>query len=189
MAEMYRSMGISYPKFFKMDLLSKAGFLAAEKVMSQAAADNELRKENMAVALVNSTSSTCDDREFQKGLETDNFFPSPSLFVYTLSNIVCGEIAIRHGIKGETSFYVQPSFSAEFLERAVEWAFQDPRMETVLCGWVECMTERPRCMMMLVAGESAGGTDFNEENIKEIFNITESNFYGRDNRHIEKADH
>src|SRR3712207_7060242 len=36
------------------------------------------------------------------------FFPSPSVFVYTLPNIVTGEIAIRNHYHGETHFFVIP---------------------------------------------------------------------------------
>ena len=147
--ELYRSLGISYPKFFKMDLMSGAALLAAECVLLAAGLRNDQPKPDMAVVLVNSTSSSIDDIEFQKTISRESFFPSPSLFVYTLPNVACAEIAIRNRITGETSFYIRPSYSEEFLFRAAERAFSDPSCRKVLCGWTECFTDTPLCRMML----------------------------------------
>ena len=165
---LYRSMGIAYPKFFKMDRLSRAGFLCAEKTLSAAGLVPEDPKPDMSIVLVNSTSCTANDVEFQKGLAPEAYFPSPSLFVYTLSNIVCGEIAIRNKILGETSFFVRESLSPEFLLESVEWAFADPRIHRVLCGWVECFEGDSDCVMMLVEREGTEGEDLTTESIETI---------------------
>ena len=164
---LYRSMDVNYPKFFKMDRMSKAGFLAAETVLGEAGLRNEEPKEDISIVLVNSTSSTVDDIEFQKSIGPQEYFPSPSLFVYTLSNVVCGEIAIRNRILGETSFYVQEAFDAAFLARAVRWAFADPAIKKVLCGWTECLTGDHVCHMMLVERENSGDLDFTAETIEK----------------------
>lgn len=150
---LYHSLGMGYPKFFKMDSLSRAGLVAAEIVLQKAGLRNDDPKPDMSVVLVNRSSSTCNDVEFQKSLAPDNYFPSPSLFVYTLSNIVCGEIAIRNRILGETSFFVQEDFSPEFMAEAIGWAFADKAIKYVLCGWVECQKGRQSCMMALVEND------------------------------------
>jgi 3-oxoacyl-(acyl-carrier-protein) synthase len=168
LVDIYREKGISYPKFFKMDNLSRTGFLAAEEALSKAGLRNEDPKTDMSVVLVNSTSSTCDDVAFQTGLASDNYFPSPSLFVYTLSNIVCGEIAIRNKILGETSFYIDEKPSAEALASYVEWAFADKKINRVLCGWIESYKGDSPVAMMLVERDSGEGIDFTVENIEKI---------------------
>lgn len=165
---LYRTLGINYPKFFKMDRMSKAGFLAAETVLAQAGLRNEEPKEDLSIVLVNSTSSTVDDIEFQKSIGAQDYFPSPSLFVYTLSNVVCGEIAIRNKILGETSFYVQERLDAAFLEMAVRWAFADSAIDKVLCGWTECLAGDRICRMMLVERDAPDGLDFNMGSINKI---------------------
>ena len=165
---LYRSLEVNYPKFFKMDSLSKAGFLAAEMALAKAGLRNDMPKPDMAIVLMNSSSSTCDDVEFQKGLAPDAYFPSPSLFVYTLSNIVCGEIAIRNRIMGESSFYVRKEFDAGSLVRAAGWALQDSSAKYVLCGWLETFEPGARCIMMLVSRDGDEGMEFNEENINQI---------------------
>lgn len=164
LCDMYREMGLAYPKFFKMDTLAKAGFLAAEKVLGAAGLRNEDPKPDMSVVLVNSTSSTVDDVAFQKGLD----YPSPALFVYTLSNIVCGEIAIRNKILGETSFHIDEKPCAARLMRYVKWAFADKTIDRVLVGWVEAFEGERPLSMMLVERSAEGGLDFTEENIEQI---------------------
>ena len=42
--DIYRSLNISYPKFFKMDNLSKAGFLASELLLKNEISDRESLK-------------------------------------------------------------------------------------------------------------------------------------------------
>ena len=86
----YRSLQVDYPKFFKMDGLSKLGFLASEMILN----DDENRftpREDVAVICFNSSSSLDIDMQYQETIaDNENYFPSPSLFVYTLPNIVTG---------------------------------------------------------------------------------------------------
>ena len=102
-AGLYREFVGDYPKFFKMDSLCKLGFIGAELLLKDISAEE---KENAAIILFNRNGSLITDRNYQKTITDDNYFPSPALFVYTLANIVTGEIAIRNKIYGESSFYV-----------------------------------------------------------------------------------
>ncbi|MBQ9185136.1 MAG: 3-oxoacyl-ACP synthase [Bacteroidales bacterium] len=131
--EIYRQSGVQWPKFFKMDPLSKLGFLAAEKLLEGATKDS-----SRAVILFNRTSSLHTDREYLQTLSSpEGFFPSPSLFVYTLPNIVTGEIAIRHGLHGETSFYILPEKNEELMWRIVAASMQDSGLGSAVCGWLD----------------------------------------------------
>jgi 3-oxoacyl-[acyl-carrier-protein] synthase-1 len=58
------------------------------------------------------------------------------LFVYTLPNIVTGELAIRHGLYGETAFYVLEKEAD--LQPIVEAALREPNIRSAIVGWVEC---------------------------------------------------
>lgn len=113
--EIYKSLNINYLKFFKMDRLSKLGFLAAEILLQDQKSEI---KENMELFLSCSSSSLDSDIEYQKTIaDPDNYFPSPSVFVYTLPNIVIGEIAIRHTIYGNHGmFIIDPNEKESFLE-------------------------------------------------------------------------
>ncbi len=137
LTQQYRNIGINYPKFFKMDRLCKAGFLGAE-VLLKDLIDDEKNNDDWGIILMNSASSLDNDRRFQQTIAEDDYFPSPSIFVYTLANIVTGEIAIRHKIGGETSFYVMPEFDEELMTELIAQSFNaNPKLTYILCGWVD----------------------------------------------------
>lgn len=130
----YREFIGDYPKFFKMDSLCKLGFVAAELVLRELTTE---QKENASIILFNRNGSLITDRNYQKTIADDNYFPSPALFVYTLANIVTGEIAIRHKIYGESSFYVLPHQDEEMMEDVVNNAYQTSNPSFILTGWVD----------------------------------------------------
>lgn len=130
----YREFIGDYPKFFKMDSLCKLGFVAAELVLRGLTIE---QKENASIILFNRNGSLITDRIYQKTIADDNYFPSPALFVYTLANIVTGEIAIRHKIYGESSFYVLPHQDEEMMEDVVYNAYQTFNPSFILTGWVD----------------------------------------------------
>lgn len=133
-SDLYREFAGDYPKFHKMDMLSKLGFMAAEILLKDFTAEE---KENMAVVLFNRNGSLITDRNYQATISDGNFFPSPALFVYTLANIVTGEIAIRHKIFGETSFYILSKKDETKMEEIISSIFLTASPSFVLAGWVD----------------------------------------------------
>jgi 3-oxoacyl-[acyl-carrier-protein] synthase-1 len=121
-----------------MDNLCKLGFIGAELLLKDIAAE---KKENAAIILFNRSGSLVADRNYQKSIIADNYFPSPALFVYTLANIVTGEIAIRHKIYGESSFYILPRQDTAVIDNIVDAAFLTSRPDFVLTGWIEYESE------------------------------------------------
>jgi hypothetical protein len=102
--ELYKFLNLNYIKFFKMDPLSKLGFVASELLFQQLECE---RTEDFEIILACSSSSLESDNQFQSTInDPNNYFPSPSVFVYTLPNIVIGEIAIRHKIMGNNCMYI-----------------------------------------------------------------------------------
>lgn len=141
LTEVYRARVNDYPKFFKMDILSKLGFLASELLL-QAAGSRHNDSEDRAVILFGRSGSLVCDCRYQETIErTDDFFPSPSLFVYTLPNIVTGEIAIRNRYYGETAFYMLDHIDEDLMNQVIEASFLDGTTQSVLCGWVDCESE------------------------------------------------
>lgn len=130
----YREFIGDYPKFFKMDSLCKLGFVAAELILKDKTAE---QKENASIILFNRNGSLITDRNYQKTIADDNYFPSPALFVYTLANIVTGEIAIRHKIYGESSFYVLPHQDEVLMQDVVNNAYLTSDPSFILTGWVD----------------------------------------------------
>ena len=153
LSEIYRAIGMQYPKFFKMDNLCKAGTLAAELLLRDLDFDRENVKPDWAVLLMNSASSLDDDRRYQQTIaDKDNYYPSPAVFVYTLANIVTGEICIRHKIGGESSFYIFEQYSESQMESLLEQAFEaNPEFTHIICGWVDVDAGRVDVQMRLVS--------------------------------------
>ena len=138
LTELYREKINDYPKFFKMDELCKLGFVAFELLL-QDCGDRHEGTADRAIVLFNRTGSLCNDRNYQKTInDMENFFPSPSLFVYTLPNIVTGEIAIRNHYYGETSFYVLDQDDPALIRSMAEEVILQGRAKSVICGWLDC---------------------------------------------------
>ena len=168
-SDFYRSMQIDYPKFFKMDGLSKLGLIASETLLN----DKENRFEpceDTAVICFNRSSSLEIDTKYQGTISDDkNYFPSPSLFVYTLPNIVTGEIAIRNKFLGETSFYISENFNATQMVEIVENAFFDKSTRQVLLGWIENFEGNYEVLMAFVTTEKCD-MEFTKEQLKKAKN-------------------
>ena len=152
---LYRQYVKDYPKFFKMDLLGKLGFVASELLLQREGAPRFVPCEERAVICFNRSASLVADSRFQETIQHDDSdYPSPSLFVYTLPNIVTGEIAIRNKYYGETSFVVLEKFDPEQIAMMVDVAFQDPGCQSQIVGWTECADESHwHCLMLLVERE------------------------------------
>lgn len=137
--DFYRENIGNYPKFFKMDGLCKVGFIAAELLLKNF---TEEEKADFSIILFNRSGSLTTDRNYQETIKSaENYFPSPSLFVYTLANIVTGEIAIRHKIYGESSFYILDSNDETLQNEIVSGCFLTSSPTGVLTGWVEYENE------------------------------------------------
>ena len=138
LVELYRRYVGDYPKFFKMDTLSRLGFIAAEMLLkSTDRFTDRVQSTETAIILANKSASIKNDTEYLATISNGNYYPSPALFVYTLPNIVTGEIAIRHHIQGETAFYIlENQEQLEPIIKATLTANHSPL--TVIAGWCEC---------------------------------------------------
>lgn len=170
---LYRHFNIDYPKFYKMDNLCKCGFIGSELMLRHLGIDSATEKNDWAVVLFNRSSSLDDDISYNNTIiSTDNYYPSPSVFVYTLANIITGEISIRNKILGETSFYILEKFSSDMLYDAVLEVLSEGSSKTVLCGWTEYLHGNTDVFMMLV---SASGENQKSEEACLNFNINTIN--------------
>lgn len=137
---LYKQMIGNYPKFYKMDGLSRLGFVASEILLN--AEKGETDKER-AIIFFNHSSSIASDRNYKESInDKDNYFPSPSIFVYTLPNIVTGEIAIRNHFHGETSFFILPDKDERLMEEILQASCRDDQSKSFLTGWIDYEDER-----------------------------------------------
>ncbi len=157
----YNALKIDYPKFYKMDNLSKAGFLAAELVLKNSGASYS--GEKISVVLSNAHASLDTDVKYANASKT---VPSPALFVYTLPNIVAGEICIRHKIKGENAFFVSETFDPSLMATYVSML---PADNLCLAGWVDVMGEHHDVFLYLQDNASPG-KPHNASTLNELYN-------------------
>ncbi|WP_426476279.1 3-oxoacyl-ACP synthase [Chryseobacterium sp. CBSDS_008] len=143
--EAYKSLDLSYPKFHKMDNLSKLAFLSAEIILK-----NEDHSRT-AIVFANRSSSLDTDFKYQESInDQDNFYPSPAVFVYTLPNICVGEISIKHKMQTENAFFVLDDFDEKFLNDYSEQILLSGKADKVLCGWVELYQENYKAFVYLL---------------------------------------
>ena len=149
---LYKQMIGNYPKFYKMDGLSRLGFVASEILLNAEKGDTDVERreeegerllEERAIIFFNHSSSIASDRNYKESInDKDNYFPSPSIFVYTLPNIVTGEIAIRNHFHGETSFFILPDKDERMMEEILQASCLDDQSKSFLTGWIDYEDER-----------------------------------------------
>lgn len=140
LTSLYKQMIGNYPKFYKMDGLSRLGFVASEILLNAEKGETD---EERAIIFFNHSSSIASDRNYKESInDKDNYFPSPSIFVYTLPNIVTGEIAIRNHFHGETSFFILPDKDERMMEEILQASCRDDQSKSFLTGWIDYEDER-----------------------------------------------
>lgn len=137
---MYRELGCSYPKFFKMDALSKWAWLGAEALLRQELGWSYDGVNGQEIGLVLATLDGCLEAD-KRYAESMNTIASPALFVYTLPNIMLGEICIRHGFKGEQLCLVADEFDAGTLQFQAQDLLRNRHLSHCLFGWADASGE------------------------------------------------
>ena len=158
---LYRAAVGDYPKFFKMDTACKLGFLLAEQLADE---PRFVPREDRAVLMFSTCGCLCNDLHYE---ETVKDFPSPALFVYTLPNIITGEIAIRNKYEGETSAYVLERFDPAQFAALVEQSFLDGVTGSALCGWVDARSEGDFTAFAFLVERDGNGLEFSVETYME----------------------
>lgn len=174
-SEAYKHFEINYPKFHKMDNLSKLGFVAVEAALRDSGFLQRNLPETTAIIMANKASSLDTDRLYQNSINDKNrYLPSPATFVYTLPNIVIGEIAIKHKITGENSFFVCDSFDAQLLVNQAQIAIAQMQATALICGWVNYDNGKSDALIYLVemSPDSIKNINFNplnEETLNQFY--------------------
>jgi hypothetical protein len=166
-ASLYQHLQLKYPKYYKMDNLSKLGWLAAEILLNDSFDKDNYQAEDIGIVLANANSSLDDDIKY---FETTKAIASPSLFVYTLPNIVIGEICIRNNFKGEQAFFIQDKFDADFMFQQVNYLLNENILQAGICGWVEVLEQDYKAVLFV--GEkrkTEKSVLFSAENMAQIF--------------------
>jgi hypothetical protein len=169
LVEAYRHFALEYPKFYKMDNLSKLGWLTNEILLENSFDKTKYKPEDTGIVLSNVNASLDTDIKYY---DTTKTIASPALFVYTLPNIVIGEISIRHHFKGENAFFIFDGFDAAFIEQYVSNLVNNNILRCCICGWVEVMENSYNATLFLVEKDkSANSVNFAKENLNKIYQL------------------
>ena len=161
----YQFLDIKYSKFFKMDNLSKLAFLSAEFLLDEDVSEEK----NTAIILSNNASSLDTDRKYQDSInDSENYYPSPAVFVYTLPNIGIGEISIRHQLKSENGFFVFDKYNASFHFNYEQSLLQNNKSDSVLAGWVNIDGDSYEAFLYLISEK--GEFEHTENKLKQLYN-------------------
>ncbi|MFD0749743.1 hypothetical protein ACFQZS_06295 [Mucilaginibacter calamicampi] len=163
----YQNFQLSYPKFYKMDVLSKLGWLAAEVLLMDSFDKTAYSPAEVGIVLANANSSLDSDLRYMKSVAD---IASPALFVYTLPNIMIAEISIRNGFKGEGAFFISEKFDAGFIENYVNDLFNNDNLKCCICGWVDVLGDDYKAALFLVEKEQREKAMlFSKSNMDSIF--------------------
>jgi hypothetical protein len=162
----YKHLQLNYTRFYKMDNLSKLGWLATEVLLKDNFNKGTYKVQDIGVVLANSNSSLDSDLRYMASV-TD--IASPALFVYTLPNIMIGEISIRNNFKGEAAFFIAGAFDADFIRQYVQNLFDNDMVTTCMCGWVDVIGDEYLATLFLIE-KGIGKTAFTAANMDKQFN-------------------
>lgn len=161
--QIYKEKKIVYPKFFKMDNLCKIAFLTVE-LLGIGKKLNGVNNAEIGIVISNSYSSLDTDTNYNESIkDRNNYFPSPAIFVYTLPNIMIGEICIRHKLVGESAFFVSREFNPKIFIAYINHLFDSGRVQSCITGWVDIYQNKYESILSLIEK-----TNTNEN--KNIFN-------------------
>jgi hypothetical protein len=144
---------VNYPKFHKMDPSSKLGFLGTEILLKDINLMNDYEPWQVALVLSNAHGSLDTDIRYYQSTKT---MASPAQFVYTLPNIVAGEICIRNGFKGENAFFVTPAFDFQQIHQYVEVVLNSGRTKACIAGWIDVMGSHHDVFLYLAEKKQRG---------------------------------
>ena len=152
--EFYKQLQIDYSKFYKMDDLCKVGMVATEILISKR--PDLLQKEDDAIAMVFQSENGCLQTDADHQADVDAEKASPAVFVYTLSNIVCGEISIRFKWFGESIFFINDSKDTKNLLTYSKSLILSGKAECCLVGRLEVFGGDISADLVLIENSNEG---------------------------------
>lgn len=145
--EAYKNTGGSNMKFYKMDDLCKLGYTAVEYLLKE----KNFQPEEVGILLVNAAASLNTDIRHQMIINQEgDHAASPTVFVYTLPNVVAGEICIRHKIQGENTFFIEKEFDADKLEEYARIVMKKGNLKACITGWCNLLMEEYKADFKLI---------------------------------------
>ena len=173
LVDAYKHCGYTSAKFYKMDSLCKLAILASELLLRDLDLAAAYQPDEIAVIVSTAHSSLDTDRRYWESVKAAA--PSPSLFVYTLPNVMLGEICIRWGIKGENTCLVSETFDSTFQTDYVNSLIETDNAKTCISGWADYLDGKMDAFFMLVEKNHSSLGQHNPLTVKKLYDRTWKN--------------
>lgn len=129
--EAFKSRGESNLKFYKMDDFCKLGYVASAWAFDGL----EYGEEECGLILSGKYGCLDTDIRHQEIIDAEgDSSASPAVFVYTLPNVLAGEISIRHHIKGENTWFWSDDSTMSDLRKYAELAVRSQNLKYCVIG-------------------------------------------------------
>ena len=131
----YQWLNLDYPKFYKMDNLCKLGVIGSAFLEKAFPEMGSWEGEEVGIFLQSEHGSLETDENHHQLIQLKS--ASPSVFVYTLPNIVVGEISIRYKWHGETAVFINKEANLSTLAGYVYGTFKDGKSKKGIVGHID----------------------------------------------------
>jgi len=147
----FKSISEPYMKFSKMDDLCKLGLIATEFLLQGVNLHEKYAEDEISMLLANRYSSLDTDITHQHIIDDRSTYQlSPAVFVYTLANIVMGEVSIRNKFKGENLFLIDEKFDRKRMEQIASLSLSCENTKVMIVGWVDFFKDDYSAHLLLV---------------------------------------
>ncbi len=163
---LYKRLDLNYSKFYKMDQLSKLGLLAVELILTKRPDLTNLRDD--AIAMVFQSENGCLETDVNHQNDVNRETASPAVFVYTLSNIVIGEISIKNKWYGESIFFIEKSGELKNLLNHSKSLILTGKAEVCFLARLEAFDDRLEADLVMIE-DVKGGVDLTLDNFRKYF--------------------
>lgn len=147
LTDLYHYLELDYAKFHKMDHLCKLAILGTEFLKKKVDLGS-YKDDEIALVFQNSSASLDTDQKHQSNI--NNQKSSPATFVYTLPNIMLGEIAIRNQWYGENLFFLKDEFDLDEWMKASETLIKSKKAKAVIGGWAEVLGQHFELQLYMI---------------------------------------
>lgn len=143
----YKDVDGGNMKFYKMSDFCQLGYVASCYLMK----GYTYAPHQAAIVMANANASLKTDIHHQHIIQSGGTAAaSPAVFVYTLPNVLTGEICIRHKIQGENTFFIGQSADFDELEAYAKTVMKRTALTHCIVGWCDLMGEAYRAELRLL---------------------------------------
>ena len=140
LTEIFKESLADGSRFFKMDLFSRLAYVAVGLLAKDAPGEYVPEETGLLIFTLNG-SVLADRKHLSTFAKPDEYYPSPAIFINTLPNVVLGEMAVTHRIKGETTLVMLPGRDEETMDSILDATLAATRPSVLITGWVDCESE------------------------------------------------